>query len=166
MPNAAPPPATPTGSTPAPRAVGYPEPVIISPDLQVGGYYLNGSHNDTGVLTLFTFQPTVSAAEYQATIQSFLASMKKDGKTKIVVDLSTNTGGLVSLAHDAFRQFFPQTTEMSYSRYREHAGFNQIVAQTNALITPSFDAKLSPDVDLINLSVDHFNYRWDINASR
>lgn len=91
---------------PALRAVGYPEPVVVSSDLHVGGYYLDGAHKHTGVLTMIDFFPT-NPAEYQATIQSFLAEMKKDGKTKIIIDMSGNTGCFTALAFDAFRQFFP-----------------------------------------------------------
>lgn len=147
------------------RPVGYPDPVVISSDMKVGGYYLDGAHKDTGVLVMLDFAPK-DPKEFQATIQSFIADMKKDGKTKVIVDMSTNTGGLVNLAHDAFRQFFPNTTEESYSRFREHPAFNELVTASNSIVPAKYDIATSSSVALTSLAADHFNYHWNINQIR
>lgn len=62
------------------------------------GYYLNGTANkDVGVLSFNSFEPN-TPAEFQAVVQTMLAEMKRDGKTKLIIDLQGNGGGMFTLA--------------------------------------------------------------------
>jgi hypothetical protein len=75
---------------------GYPKPIIQHSQGYVAGYFLNSTNNtDTAVLTLLTFEPgtTEWTQEYQSVVQKFLAACTAEGKTKLVIDLSGNTGG-------------------------------------------------------------------------
>ena len=75
---------------------GYPKPIIQHSQGYVAGYFLNSTnYTDTAVLTLLTFEPgtTKWTQEYQLVVQKFLAACTAAGKTKLVIDLSGNTGG-------------------------------------------------------------------------
>ena len=82
-------------------ANGYPEPFIKHSEGLVAGYFFNTTgYTDTAVLALFTFSPATlqSGQEYQSVVQTFLAACIKEGKTKMVIDLSGNPGGEPALA--------------------------------------------------------------------
>ena len=110
--NPNPPPSnTTTTPTPTPSATivpGYPPPVVISHDYIVSGYYLNSTENsDVAVLSMITFEPKIPR-EFQSVVQNFLADAKAAGKTKLVIDVSANGGGIILQGYDTFRQLFPQ----------------------------------------------------------
>ncbi|KAF4626036.1 hypothetical protein G7Y89_g12127 [Cudoniella acicularis] len=100
-------------------SAGYPTPVVTSKDKVISGYYLADGLEDTAVLSVLSFEPS-SVAEFQAVAQTFLADAVRDGKTKLVVDLSANNGGYILSGYDLFRQIFPQTQQIDYTRYREN----------------------------------------------
>lgn len=86
-----PPPQT-IGSTVVP---GYPQPVIISNGSNVSGYYLDGEgFEDVAVLSLLMFMGE-SSVEYQKVVEDFLADAVANYKTKLIIDLSGNPGGLI-----------------------------------------------------------------------
>ena len=113
--NPNPPPSnTTTPAAPAPSGtgpVGYPSPIVVSNDNIASGYFLNSTENsDVAVLSLLTFDPTVPA-DFQRTIQDLISAAKAAGKTKLVIDLSANGGGIILNGYDAFRQLFPQIVQ-------------------------------------------------------
>ena len=79
----------------SPTPPGYPTPVITSKDDIVFGYYLNSTANsDVAVLGMLAME-SESPAEFQAVIQDFFAEAKAAGKTKLIVDVSSNGGGYI-----------------------------------------------------------------------
>ena len=97
-----PPPLPPAAKNPA---HGYPMPQVISSDYQVSGYFLNGTgYEDVAVLSILSFSPG-SPAEFQSVIQKLITDAKAAGKTKLVIDLSSNGGGNILTGYDAFRQY-------------------------------------------------------------
>lgn len=88
-----------SGQTDTPPIVltnGYPEPIIQHSQGYVSGYFLNTTnYTDTAVLALLTFEPGTPewTQEYQSVVQKFLALSTAAGKTKLIIDLSGNTGG-------------------------------------------------------------------------
>lgn len=71
------------------ESAGYPSPVIADINSEVSGFYLNGTEfSDVAVLSVIGFAP-YSTEEYQFVAENFFANAIKDGKTKLVVDLST-----------------------------------------------------------------------------
>jgi hypothetical protein len=143
---------------------GYPKPQVISSDLTAAGYYLKSAANsDVGVLSLNSFAPDIPA-ELQAVVQTMLAEMKRDGKTKLIIYLQGNGGGIIVNGYDAFRQFFPQTQEIVFARQRAQPGFNAL-AQESSDQTSNFSATTS-DFDTLNLAENHFNFRFDLNQAR
>lgn len=105
--------STPTVPTLPPTATttahGYPTPVVISSDQQVSGYFLDDdpAYEDVAVLSMVSFEPNFPV-EFQSVIQTLISDAKAAGKTKLVIDLSSNGGGIILTGYDAFRQLFPQ----------------------------------------------------------
>lgn len=80
---------------------GYPKATFQHSQGYVAGYFLDSAnYTDTAVLSLLTFDPGTAewTQEYQSVVQKFLAACEKAGKTKLVIDLSGNTGGDAYLA--------------------------------------------------------------------
>lgn len=145
-------------------AKGFPKPQVISSDLTAAGYYLKSSANsDVGVLSLNSFSPT-TPAEFQAVVQTMFAEMKRDGKTKLIVDLQGNGGGVILNGYDTFRQLFPKTQEVVYSRQRVQPAFTALSKESSDR-TSNFSAATS-DFNTINLAENHFNFRFDLNQDR
>ena len=112
--------ATPTGtvftSPTAEAPAGYPTPIVISPDQQAAGYYLD-NYPDVAVLSMLSFEPDVPL-DFQIAVQTFLADAKAAGKTKLIVDLFANGGGYILQGYDTFRQLFPQIEQDGFTRFR------------------------------------------------
>ncbi|EKD20318.1 peptidase s41 family protein [Drepanopeziza brunnea f. sp. 'multigermtubi' MB_m1] len=150
-------------STEVVTVFGYPEPVLITNDTSVSGYYLDGEgFEDVAVLGVLSFESN-SPLEFQGVIQNFFAAAKAAGKTKLVIDLSANGGGLIFHAYDLFRQLFPTIDQGGNSRLRK--------SDTLTAISEIYSAE-SADFDLANSSEDEinqarifFNYRYDYNIS-
>jgi hypothetical protein len=161
--NPSPPPATPpTPPTPTPGqpAPGYPEPVVISADFVVSGYFLNSPGNqDVAVLSMLTFEPKVPA-EFQSVVQTFLAKAKAAGKKKLVIDLSANGGGYILQGYDTFRQLFPQIVQDGYTRYRHSDALLKMAEQYARVIPKDYNPETASN-DIINMYESTPNYRYD-----
>ena len=108
--------ATVFSSPAAEPPAGYPTPVVISPDQSVAGYYID-SAPDVAVLAMLSFDPLVPI-DFQMVVQDFFADAKAAGKTKLIVDLFANGGGLILQGYDTFRQLFPQIEQDGFTRFR------------------------------------------------
>lgn len=76
------------------ESAGHPTPVITAINSEISGFYLNGSDfMDVAVLRVVGFAP-YSTEEYQYVAETFFADAIKDGKTKLVVDLSKHMSRL------------------------------------------------------------------------
>lgn len=90
----------------------YPKPVIqhAEKEVELGAFFLGDyTLKEVAVLSMNTFDPVASgdSVEFQALIQKFLKYAKSKGRTKIVIDVSSNGGGSLFLGYDTFKQFFP-----------------------------------------------------------
>ena len=134
---AATPPSLPPATTTT--AYGYPTPTVISSDRQISGYFLDDElgYEDVAVLAITSFEPNY-AVEFQSVIQTLISDAKAAGKTKVIIDLSANGGGIILTGYDAFRQFFPQTTQDGFSRFREHNAFDIMAQQISEYIANFF----------------------------
>lgn len=142
---------------------GYPSPVEITSDSIVSGYYLNGAgYEDVAVISLLAFE-SVSPAEFQQVAQKFFADAVRDGKKKLVIDLSANGGGYILQGYDFFRQLFPDIVQDGNNRWRENPVFLAI-ADVYSKIAASFDPETSP-ARIFNYAIDEFNYRYNYNIS-
>ena len=106
---------------------GYPDPVVIHSDYIVGGYFLNETgYTDVAVLSVLGFSPTEPSGgpEFQSVIQNFLSAARAANKTKLIVDLQANGGGILPLAYELFLQLFPTIEPYGASLYRAHDGLD------------------------------------------
>jgi hypothetical protein len=143
---------------------GFPKPQVIASDGSTAGYYLtNSSNSDVGVISLNTFGPE-TPAEMQAVIQTMIAEMRRDGKTKLIVDLQGNGGGVILNGFDAFRQLFPQTQDVMFTRQRMEPEYVAL-AQQSSDKAKNFSPATS-DADTINIAENHFNFGFDLNQNR
>ncbi|KAI6712197.1 hypothetical protein JHW43_005241 [Diplocarpon mali] len=144
------------------RLKGYPIAQVSSSDGQISGYYLPNS--DVGVLAMNSFEPN-TPAEFQAVMQTMLAEMKRDGKTKLVVDLQGNGGGIVINGFDAFRQLFPQTQDQVFARQRVGSTYAALTrAATDSL--GNFTVAGSSDPIRVNIFQSAFNQNFELNQNR
>ncbi|QDS78033.1 hypothetical protein FKW77_003045 [Venturia effusa] len=144
---------------------GYPKPVLTSSDGAIHGYYLaSPSASDTAVLVVRSFVPT-SQKEFQKVAEDFISKARNDGKTKIILDFTSNTGGFTFSAIDLYGQFFPKTPVQDFHRVRRTAAFD-ILAKigSNEAIVP--DLNNISNSDAIDRYRQPFNYRYDLNKDR
>ncbi|KAI1392604.1 uncharacterized protein F4822DRAFT_441486 [Hypoxylon trugodes] len=141
---------------------GYPEPLVISRDQVISGYYIDEpGFEDVAVISMLSFSS--DPVDFQNVAQTFYAQAKKDGKTKLVVDVQANGGGFIFLGYDGFRQLFPDIVQEGLGRWRNHDGFDAI-SRVFSDISADFDPDTaSSDVILAAESV--FNWRYDINET-
>jgi hypothetical protein len=139
---------------------GYPQPVVLSGDQTVAGYYLPES--DVAVLSMLSFAPQ-KFAEFQAVVELFLKTAKADGKTKLLIDLSDNGGGSILQGYDTFRQFFPSIEQDGYSRLRSTEGLRLMAEATSKLIPATVSSDSPASIQGAWTSV--FNYRFDLNIT-
>ena len=95
---------------PAPTSPGYPYPVVKHSANLVAGYFLNDTGNqNVAVLSIPSYDAKEPGQEleFQTVVQSFLAAAQQAGKTKLIIDLQANPGGIVDLGLDTFAQLFP-----------------------------------------------------------
>ncbi|KUI70316.1 hypothetical protein VM1G_06278 [Cytospora mali] len=155
---------TSTPATASPTIVGYPNPVIITNDSIVAGFYLEGEeYKDVAVIVLLAFE-SESPAEFQATCMSFFADAVAAGKTKLVIDVQGNGGGYILQGYDFFRQLFPNILQDGFSRWKDSDALvtiSQVVSDKVA----GLDPYTSDNEDLIGFYESWFNYRYDLNIS-
>lgn len=100
---------------------GYPASVMATDNQKLAGYFLNDTEtNDVAVLSIPTFNPDLSISGPQSFLEDFLDLCREKGRTKLVVDIQGNIGGLRSLGVDFFAQIFPDITPKNPERYRAH----------------------------------------------
>lgn len=94
---------------------GFPnDPVVVQEDLGVGGvvtgYILEGDVS-VGVLSIPSFMSAPegagSSASFSEAVDSFIREAQQAEVSKIVIDLSGNTGGVIFQGFDTFKRFFP-----------------------------------------------------------
>ncbi|KAH9884009.1 hypothetical protein F4778DRAFT_578709 [Xylariomycetidae sp. FL2044] len=149
--------ATPTG------VEGYPEPVIISSDSIISGYFLEGEgFEDTAVIAMLSFSPE-DPVEFQRVAEDFFDLCVKAGKTKLVVDVQANGGGYIFSGYDLFRQLFPDIVQEGLGKWRQSAGFEAV-----AEVFSAQSADFNPDTasaETIYMYESTYNWRYDLNET-
>ncbi|KAH8689655.1 hypothetical protein BGW36DRAFT_273811, partial [Talaromyces proteolyticus] len=141
-------------TTPAPSS--YPSPIMREDHNLIVGYYpTEHGLEDVAVLGVPTFQPTTEAEIYNFAVlaQYFVGNATKDGKTKIIVDLQSNGGGLVNSGMALYSVFFPNETLYSATRMRSHDALDFIGTIFNA-IAGNANGTRNPVMDTSGLLID------------
>jgi hypothetical protein len=142
---------------------GYPTPVIATKDGTLTGYYLSGDGlDDIAVLSVLSFSPN-SVVEYQAVAETFLADAKRDGKKKLVVDLSANNGGYILSGYDLFRQIFPQTEQVGLTRFRKNKVQEEAVKINQKIVPKGFDPSKGA-MEQVRSYEKSWDYRHDLDV--
>ena len=119
---------------PSPTVPFYPWPVIKNSENRVAGYFLNDTGNtDVAVLTILNFDAVENAAEFISDVQRFLLAAAGAGKTKLIVDVFANGGGLVELGIATFNQLFPNMYPHAQGNMRTSDVLNYIGLGESAL---------------------------------
>lgn len=88
----------------------YPTPVIDHETQQIGAFFLDAPGlEDVAVLSFNSFasDDEYEVREFQSMVERFIKYAKEQGKSKIIIDVSSNGGGTLFLGYDIFKQFFP-----------------------------------------------------------
>ena len=145
---------------------GYPDPVIVHSDYSVGGYFLNDTgFTNIAVLSLlgFSYLHGGGGVEFQSVVQNFLVAAKAAGKTKLIVDLQANSGGIVDLGIDTFLQLFPNIDPYGASVFRAHDGLDFLGQRINRRVQ-SIDHKDIDDLEEAGASLP-LNYASDLHVN-
>ncbi|CAG8980972.1 hypothetical protein HYALB_00011080 [Hymenoscyphus albidus] len=119
-----------------PSQAGFPVPVLGDPAGKTAGYYLKAPNDNVAVLDITGFENEEKTEINQVTIiWQFLKKAKADGKTKMVVDLQHNGGGLVGNGYKTFSAFFPSDTILGAARQRSKPMVNFFSNITTAMDT-------------------------------
>ncbi|KAK9444209.1 pyridine nucleotide-disulfide oxidoreductase family protein [Metarhizium brunneum] len=143
---------------------GYPTPVIISPDRTISGYYLSGPGLDNVAVIYLQLFPGSNFAEFQTAISDFLRKAKAAGKTRLIIDLQGNRGGVVLLAYDFFRQLFPSIVQDGISRWKLSKTFEHLPRVVSELIK-DIDPATETNLELRSLYYTPWSYRHNLNIS-
>ncbi|GAB7358219.1 hypothetical protein MBLNU230_g0371t1 [Neophaeotheca triangularis] len=106
----------------SPPSDAFPSPVVKAGDSSVAGY-LPEDEPELAVLSISSFNP-LEPVDFQNTVRQLLATANANNRTRLVIDLRGNAGGLIALATDTFRQLFPSEVPYSAGNYRAHDLFD------------------------------------------
>jgi hypothetical protein len=104
----------------------YPNnPTTIQVDLSIAGGGIVSSYlldeKSTAVLSIPSFyQNGVDTSNFRQAIRDFIGNASQSQVSRVIIDLQQNSGGLVFLAYDTFKQFFPNLDPNGASRQRSH----------------------------------------------
>lgn len=138
---------------PTPAIPGFPMPAIRDSGANVtAGYFLTGpGYDDVAVLSVIGFAPsgTFDTLEYvvnfQKIVAEFLTMSKAAGKKRLVVDVTSNGGGLVVAGYELYTQIFPNTPLFQAHNLRRADSLVQIANISSA----NLDKLLSLDVSSV-----------------
>lgn len=168
---------TPT-ATPTPSQIGYPQAVILNPNLAVGGYYINDTgYDDVAVLSIPSYSsPDVQS--FQNVMRDFIRMSKAQGKTKMIFDMRGNGGGNAILGYDTFKQVYPQADQDPFggTRFRANDAIkaaysmtgdflaNKTFVQSNqTAFVQAFGQGITSD-DIIGITASfNFQHQLDVN---
>ncbi|KAI5462801.1 hypothetical protein BGZ63DRAFT_351920 [Mariannaea sp. PMI_226] len=107
---------------------GFPKAIAKHSLGNIGGYFLeDDGYKDTAVLSIAGFVPlefnddfnsTSFILEARSVVVELFKKAQKDGRDKLIIDLSANGGGLVNLADEIYRLIFPDGDLSAFNRYR------------------------------------------------
>ncbi|RYO31759.1 hypothetical protein AA0111_g4700 [Alternaria arborescens] len=104
----------------------YPNnPMTTQADLSIVGGGIVSSYmlddNSTAVLSIPSFfQDGQDISSFRQAVHDFVGNASQRQASRVIIDLQQNSGGLVLLAYDTFKQFFPSFEPNGASRQRSH----------------------------------------------
>ncbi|KAI1814938.1 hypothetical protein GGS20DRAFT_576507 [Poronia punctata] len=148
--------------TPPGKIDGYPEPVLMTDDQYVSGYFIDEpGFEEVAVLVLLSFDSADFVA-FQSAVQGFFTRAVEAGKTKLILDLQANGGGKIYQGYDTFRQIFPDIIQDGPSRWRSTTTFNA-VSTVYSSICADYTPRAGHQQELDGLCNTSHNWRSDLN---
>lgn len=144
-------PSSTSSVVPLPTSPGYPYPVVKHSANFVAGYFLNDTGNENvAVLSIPSYNAALPGQEieFQNVVQSFLAAAQQAGKTKLIIDLQANGGGIVNLGLDTFTQLFPSKLPNTQGNMISNVG-QDIIGRTLSNIEAGAQNQTTRDADLV-----------------
>lgn len=86
----------------------FPPAVVEHDSGEVAGYFLEDD-DETAILSMSGFQGGGDLNGFSQTIEKFLAACAKEGKSKLIIDVTSNGGGAIFLGYDVFKQVWFKT---------------------------------------------------------
>ncbi|KAJ0298750.1 hypothetical protein Brms1b_013304 [Colletotrichum noveboracense] len=125
--------ATPTST----QLRGYPVPIVKHAHDWISGYFMNDSeYEDIAELSIPAFSPwtipetkingTFETLEAESVVSEFLQKAKDAGKTKLIIDMQANPGGLIFAGYQLYNQLFPKADIWDGNRLRAHAALDAL----------------------------------------
>ncbi|RKK17114.1 hypothetical protein BFJ67_g17839, partial [Fusarium oxysporum f. sp. cepae] len=166
------------------RIPGYPYPVVKNSKNNIAGYFLNDTgFEDTVVLSVLSFLPanfdpssggdlntTEFVLEAEQVVVELFKKAKEDNRDKLIIDLSANGGGSVTLAEELYRLLFPDGEFTGFNRYRANRALEasseaSYKALVKALITQTSYLPINSTYHAIKTGKEWFGpYRLERNA--
>ncbi|KAF2685623.1 peptidase S41 family protein [Lentithecium fluviatile CBS 122367] len=163
--------------TAIPSHTGYPQAVLLNPNLSLGGYHINDTgYDDVAVLSIPSYE-SPDVQRFQNVMRDFIRLSRAAGKTKLIFDMRGNGGGNAILGYDTFKQAFPQADKEPFggTRYRANEALNvagqmtrdfadnKTYAQSNeTAFTQAFNDITQNDIFLYTVG---FNFEHQLDAS-
>ena len=103
---------------------GYPEPFTRSKGDAITGYLPDHpALKDAAVLSIPTFMTEYEESFAQAA-RDLIKNATAQGRSKMIIDISSNGGGSGTAAFNLFKMLFPEKQIYTAGRYRAHEGLN------------------------------------------
>lgn len=146
-------------SSPSP---GYPTPFISQEDGLNAGFFIDApGYEDVAVLVVRSFDGFIDEQEVNTYFIETAAAM---GKTKLIVDLSANGGGVILQGYDLFKQLFPSILPYGASRYRAHEALN-LVGTQESYLSGLVPRSLDDNYTWIEFEASAWNYRTNLDVN-
>jgi hypothetical protein len=139
--------------SPKPALPYFPEPIVKADDNSIAGF-LPEDCNDLAVITLPTFSPRDSYT-FQNVFRTLLATAKSLGKTKLIIDVRGNNGGVVVDGFSLFKELFPSMTAWGGSNMAAWPLFNAIGEVVGGLSGKELAAAVQ-ELDSVGLTEFYF----------
>ena len=140
----------------------FPKPVIKSRDNTIAGYYLTtAGFTDVAVLQILSFSPKIDLEEISGVVAKFLAAAKAAGKTKLIIDVQQNGGGIIDLGTDIVQQIFPNLKPNTSANMRRSIGLDIIVSSASTEVNALAFNQTAANFEAMDNAP--FSYQYDIN---
>lgn len=161
-----PPPAPPSNKS---TLIDYPTPLIKHTDKFVASYTLNNTEmRDTMVISSLSFVSLVEEditanrtslssfmRQFRDVINQTAKAAKEQGRDKLIINMSANSGGSLDLTDFAYTTFFPGARFDSFDRYRVNSGLNFLArAASPKDVLGFFVAPEGLPIDAANRTID------------
>ncbi|TLD10662.1 hypothetical protein PgNI_05819 [Pyricularia grisea] len=117
-----------------PKVPGYPLPVVKHYNDYIAGYFMDGpDYQDAAVLSIYSFTPKASVkktktefSEFRRVVREFIEQCRQEHRTKLIIDLQANGGGMLHMSFELYRNLFPDAEPFDGTRFRATDAYNII----------------------------------------